>query len=265
MLWYHCSLNLFNSMLNNLFYVIYDLAGSGFYGGACHLFWDILVLRIQVVLGLLAYAYNYVLYVIFGYSNNHVILVLLLLLLRFSQPRLIFPYWYYMLDFLGILSSSGSTCYCQRLYSYAFLLLSCYSYHHFIAQAEAKILRGPHENLESYLEAIDLLRNNIRFLSSNKSFRSSDGALNHANDLLAKAISKLEEEFKKRLSSYRFVLTCLLMCLVLFEGFYNNHFFCSYDIDLSHLLNRNLTFTVFLFLKSTTIVMRVVVSNVRRR
>ncbi|KAL0299119.1 UNVERIFIED_CONTAM: Exocyst complex component EXO70A1 [Sesamum radiatum] len=70
-------------------------------------------------------------------------------------------------------------------------------------QAESKILKGPHEDLESYLQAIDQLRKNIQFFSNNKSFKSSDGVLNHTNNLLAKAISKLEEEFKQLLSSYR--------------------------------------------------------------
>ncbi|XP_061996522.1 exocyst complex component EXO70A1-like isoform X2 [Rosa rugosa] len=70
-------------------------------------------------------------------------------------------------------------------------------------QAEAKILRGPHEDLESYLEAIDQLRRNIRFFSSNKGLKSSDGVLGHANSLLSKAISKLEDEFKQLLKSYR--------------------------------------------------------------
>ncbi|XP_071930175.1 exocyst complex component EXO70A1-like isoform X1 [Coffea arabica] len=69
-------------------------------------------------------------------------------------------------------------------------------------QAEGKILKGPHEDLETYLVAIEQLRENIRFFSSNKSFKSSDGVLNHANGLLNKAISKLEEEFKQLLSSY---------------------------------------------------------------
>ncbi|XP_057463405.1 exocyst complex component EXO70A1-like [Actinidia eriantha] len=69
-------------------------------------------------------------------------------------------------------------------------------------QAEAKILKGPHEDLESYLEAIEQLRSNIQFFSNNKSFKSSDEVLNHANNLLAKAIAKLEEEFKQLLSSY---------------------------------------------------------------
>ncbi|KAI3783653.1 hypothetical protein L1987_42739 [Smallanthus sonchifolius] len=69
-------------------------------------------------------------------------------------------------------------------------------------EAEAKILKGPHDNLEGYLEAIEQLRSNIRFFNNNKSFKSSDGVLNHANNLLSKAISKLEHEFKQLLSSY---------------------------------------------------------------
>nr|KAJ0185889.1 hypothetical protein LSAT_V11C900474300 [Lactuca sativa] len=69
-------------------------------------------------------------------------------------------------------------------------------------EAESKIIRGPHEDLEGYLEAIENLRSNIRFFTNNKSFKSSDGVLSHANNLLSKAISKLEHEFKQLLSSY---------------------------------------------------------------
>ncbi|XP_027364263.1 exocyst complex component EXO70A1-like isoform X2 [Abrus precatorius] len=69
-------------------------------------------------------------------------------------------------------------------------------------QAEGKILKGPHEDLENYLEAIDKLRSNIQFFGSKKGFKSSDGIVGHANNLLAKAISKLEVEFKQLLSSY---------------------------------------------------------------
>lgn len=69
-------------------------------------------------------------------------------------------------------------------------------------QAESKILKGPHEDLEGYLEAIEQLRGNIRFFSNNKSFKSSDGVVSHSNNLLSKAILKLEEEFKQLLSSY---------------------------------------------------------------
>ncbi|KAK2973113.1 hypothetical protein RJ640_027085 [Escallonia rubra] len=43
-------------------------------------------------------------------------------------------------------------------------------------QAEAKILRGPHEDLESYLEAVDQLRKIVHFFSGNKSLKSSIGS-----------------------------------------------------------------------------------------
>ncbi|XP_073014038.1 exocyst complex component EXO70A1-like isoform X2 [Typha latifolia] len=69
-------------------------------------------------------------------------------------------------------------------------------------QAEATILRGPHEDLESYLEAVDLLRGIVRFFTSNKNFKGSDGVLNHINNLLAKSILKLEEEFRQILANY---------------------------------------------------------------
>lgn len=85
------------------------------------------------------------------------------------------------------------------------LVSGIYSSFNIYMQAEAKILRGPHEDLESYLEAIDQLRSNVRFFSNRKGFRSSDGMLNHANNLLAKAISKLEDEFRQLLTNYRLV------------------------------------------------------------
>lgn len=74
--------------------------------------------------------------------------------------------------------------------------------------------------MESYLEAIGQLRGNIQFFSSKKGFKSNDGVLNNANNLLAKAISKLEDEFKKLLLSYRFVFSCSLMLLHCVAGSY---------------------------------------------
>ncbi|KAG8651020.1 hypothetical protein MANES_07G086200v8 [Manihot esculenta] len=71
-----------------------------------------------------------------------------------------------------------------------------------IFQAEARILSGPHEDLKSYLAEINQLRSNIHVFSNNKNFKSSEAVLDNANNLLAKAISKLEEEFKRLLSSY---------------------------------------------------------------
>uniref|UniRef100_A0A0D9XX37 Exocyst subunit Exo70 family protein n=1 Tax=Leersia perrieri TaxID=77586 RepID=A0A0D9XX37_9ORYZ len=69
-------------------------------------------------------------------------------------------------------------------------------------RAEATILRGPHEDLESYLEAVGLLKGIVRFFSSNKNFKSSDGILNHINNILSKSALKIEEEFRQLMSTY---------------------------------------------------------------
>ncbi|XP_038971826.1 exocyst complex component EXO70A1-like [Phoenix dactylifera] len=69
-------------------------------------------------------------------------------------------------------------------------------------EAEIKVLKGPHEDLESYLEAVDQLRSVLRFFNSNKSFRSSDGVLSNVNNLLGKAIVKLEDEFRGLLAKH---------------------------------------------------------------
>lgn len=66
-------------------------------------------------------------------------------------------------------------------------------------------MRGPHEDLEAYLVAVEQLRSTAKFFSSNKTFKSCDGVLTHTNNLLAKAIMKLEEEFKQLLANYRLV------------------------------------------------------------
>lgn len=65
------------------------------------------------------------------------------------------------------------------------------------------MLKGPHEDLESYLEAVDQLRGVLRFFNSNKSFKSSDGVLSNVNNLLGKAIVKLEDEFRGLLTKHR--------------------------------------------------------------
>ncbi|KAL0426599.1 UNVERIFIED_CONTAM: Exocyst complex component EXO70A1 [Sesamum latifolium] len=69
-------------------------------------------------------------------------------------------------------------------------------------KAEAKLLRGPHEDLESYLEAVDQLRSIVRFFSGKKGIKSSIGVVNHANNLIGKAVTKLEEELRQLLSLY---------------------------------------------------------------
>lgn len=80
----------------------------------------------------------------------------------------------------------------------------------FAQQAERDILKGPNEDLQGFLDAVDRLKSIVRFFSSNKSYKSSDGVLNHANGLLGKAIMKMENEFQKQLTSRRFVFLDLL-------------------------------------------------------
>ncbi|KAL3698862.1 hypothetical protein R1sor_012938 [Riccia sorocarpa] len=63
-------------------------------------------------------------------------------------------------------------------------------------QMEAKINKGPKDDLSGFLAAVDQLQENIEFFSLNRSYKSSDGALNHAKVLLTLGMSKLEEEFK---------------------------------------------------------------------
>ncbi|CAO2037099.1 unnamed protein product, partial [Urochloa humidicola] len=65
---------------------------------------------------------------------------------------------------------------------------------------EREIQKGPHENLQGFLDAVDRLRSIERFFSSNRSYRSSDGVLNHVNALLSKALVKMEGEFQNQLS-----------------------------------------------------------------
>ncbi|XP_022925541.1 exocyst complex component EXO70A1-like [Cucurbita moschata] len=69
-------------------------------------------------------------------------------------------------------------------------------------KAEAKILRGPHEDLEMYLEAISQLRSTNRYFTSNKNFKRNEAILTHTSNLLVKAISKLEDEFRQLLTNY---------------------------------------------------------------
>ncbi|OAE20412.1 hypothetical protein AXG93_4905s1120 [Marchantia polymorpha subsp. ruderalis] len=63
-------------------------------------------------------------------------------------------------------------------------------------QMEAKINRGPQGDLTGFLAAVDQLQANVEFFSLNRSYKSSDGALNHARGLLQKGMTKIEDEFK---------------------------------------------------------------------
>ncbi|RRT62219.1 hypothetical protein B296_00040090 [Ensete ventricosum] len=73
----------------------------------------------------------------------------------------------------------------------------------FLVKAEVAILKGPDEDLQSFLDAVDLLQCNIRFFSTNKISMSEYGLLNHADNLLSKAVVKLGDEFRQLLATYR--------------------------------------------------------------
>ena len=72
-------------------------------------------------------------------------------------------------------------------------------------QAEREIQKGPHENLQSFLDAADRLRSIERFFSSNRSYSSSDRVLSHVSALLSKALVKMEGEFQNQCSQRRSV------------------------------------------------------------
>lgn len=70
---------------------------------------------------------------------------------------------------------------------------------------EAKILAGPSGDLNGFLAAVDQIQSTVEFFTLNRSYKSSEAALNHARGLLAKGMMKLEDEFKALLSQHRFV------------------------------------------------------------
>ncbi|KAI3523150.1 hypothetical protein L1887_01207 [Cichorium endivia] len=69
-------------------------------------------------------------------------------------------------------------------------------------QAEAVIMKGPHEDLESYLEAVGQLKTIVKFFSTNKNLKTSIGVITHATTLLQKASMMLEDEFRQLLTIY---------------------------------------------------------------
>ncbi|KAJ7556869.1 hypothetical protein O6H91_05G102600 [Diphasiastrum complanatum] len=66
-------------------------------------------------------------------------------------------------------------------------------------QVENKIIQGPRGDYNGYMAAVDELQRNIEFLSYNRSFKSSDNALDNARSLFSRAMGKLEEEFRQLL------------------------------------------------------------------
>ncbi|XP_074377579.1 exocyst complex component EXO70A1-like isoform X1 [Apium graveolens] len=69
-------------------------------------------------------------------------------------------------------------------------------------QAEAVIKKGPHEDLEGYLEAIALLRKIIKRFTGNKNLKSSIEVISSVTNTLARATMQLDEEFRQLLASY---------------------------------------------------------------
>lgn len=94
-----------------------------------------------------------------------------------------------------------------------------------------------------YMSAITQLRGTVKFFSGTTG-KSNEEVLNHASNLLSKALIKLEEEFLSLLANYRLVFTVscisiymllhLMMCLVLVSAslwnlsFYLNVFLMHY-------------------------------------
>lgn len=56
------------------------------------------------------------------------------------------------------------------------------------------------------MEAVNQLRNIVKFFSTTKGLKSSIGMINHISSLLAKSVLKLEEEFRQLLNLYRSVI-----------------------------------------------------------
>ena len=52
---------------------------------------------------------------------------------------------------------------------------------------ENKVLEGPDNNCGRFLEVVDQLQHNVEFFTLNRSLKASDGALNHARNLLIRA------------------------------------------------------------------------------
>jgi exocyst complex protein 7 len=86
-------------------------------------------------------------------------------------------------------------------------------------QVENKVLEGPKNDFGGFLTAVDQLHTNVEYLTMNRSFKASDGALNHARGLLAKGMTRLEEEFRVLLTQHRLILSPSLVAISLSLSF----------------------------------------------
>ena len=64
-------------------------------------------------------------------------------------------------------------------------------------------MRGPHEDLEGYLEATDQIKSLMLFFGDYMKMKNTNTILDNCNNLLSKAISKLEDEFRDLLKTHR--------------------------------------------------------------
>eukprot|EP01018_Ginkgo_biloba_P022510 Gb_12393 [translate_table: standard] len=88
-------------------------------------------------------------------------------------------------------------------------------------QVEAKILEGPHYDLSGFLIAVDELQKALHFFGHYGKSKSREDTIHDTQELLSKAMYKLEEEFKKLLAAHSF----------LGSEFWSQHFF-FHKVDL---------------------------------
>ena len=124
------------------------------------------------------------------------------------------PYPHISLHALSGLPSSETFClYGELNHAHLTILIDSGSMHNFLQPRIAQFLHLPVKSTQPLRVLVrngsilncDQLRRNIRFFGNKKGFKNDDGVVIRANNLISEAISKLEDEFKRLLSSYRFV------------------------------------------------------------
>ncbi|KAF3336484.1 exocyst complex component EXO70A1-like protein [Carex littledalei] len=68
-----------------------------------------------------------------------------------------------------------------------------------LRETEVVIFKGPSENLDGFIEAMDQLLRILQFFNSRKSYKTSESTLLHVNSLLDDAAKMAETEFNKML------------------------------------------------------------------
>jgi hypothetical protein len=78
-------------------------------------------------------------------------------------------------------------------------------------QTEVVISKGPSEDLDGFIEAMDRLLRISRFFNSRENYAATESTLLLVNSLLSKATKMAEIEFNKMLTALRFILFCLFL------------------------------------------------------